>query len=156
MHYQRCHAGHIDVLHAHGNRSTNRLVCTAPYVCAFEFWLTSFPRTFQCNGLALIISGFLSFGVGHAKANAKPNRWQLLMIIYAGLTLIVTVWFGYVFPDSPVKARFLTKEEKVCGYDSPCSILLTLCLRSRQSNVFKETRVELRPRPGRRVSSSKR
>jgi hypothetical protein len=36
------------------------------------------------------------------------------MIIYTGLTLIVGVWFLLLFPDSPVKARFLTKEEKVC------------------------------------------
>ncbi|CAE6411066.1 unnamed protein product [Rhizoctonia solani] len=69
--------------------------------------------TFQCNGFALITSGFLSFGVAHSAPNGKPARWQLLMIIYTGLTLIVGVWFLLLFPDSPVKARFLTKEEKV-------------------------------------------
>ncbi|KAF8609182.1 MFS general substrate transporter [Ceratobasidium sp. AG-I] len=69
--------------------------------------------TFQCNGLAVILGGFFSFGVGHADAKAKPNRWQLLMIIYAGLTLAVTAWFAAIFPDSPVKARFLTTEEKI-------------------------------------------
>ncbi|KAF8680063.1 MFS general substrate transporter [Rhizoctonia solani] len=69
--------------------------------------------TFQCNGFALITSGFLSFGVAHSSPNGKPARWQLLMIIYTGLTLIVGVWFLLLFPDSPVKARFLTKDEKV-------------------------------------------
>ncbi|CAE6506910.1 unnamed protein product [Rhizoctonia solani] len=69
--------------------------------------------TFQCNGFALITSGFLAFGVAHSEPNGKPARWQLLMIIYTGLTLIVGVWFLLLFPDSPVKARFLTKDEKV-------------------------------------------
>ncbi|KDN42941.1 hypothetical protein RSAG8_06467, partial [Rhizoctonia solani AG-8 WAC10335] len=69
--------------------------------------------TFQCNGFALIISGFLAFGVTHSEPNGKPARWQLLMIIYTGLTLIVGVWFLLLFPDSPVKARFLTQDEKV-------------------------------------------
>ncbi|CAE7157781.1 unnamed protein product [Rhizoctonia solani] len=69
--------------------------------------------TFQCNGFALIISGFLAFGVAHSDPNGKPARWQLLMIIYTGLTLILGVWFLLVFPDSPVKARFLNKDERV-------------------------------------------
>ncbi|KAG8747216.1 hypothetical protein FRC10_001832 [Ceratobasidium sp. 414] len=68
--------------------------------------------TFQCNGFAQVVSGFLSFGVSHVKPTNKPNRWQLLMIVYTGLTLIIGTWFALVFPDSPIKARFLTKEEK--------------------------------------------
>lgn len=35
------------------------------------------------------------------------------MIIYTGLTLAIGTWFILVFPDSPVKARFLTTDEKV-------------------------------------------
>ncbi|KAG9082211.1 hypothetical protein FS749_007035 [Ceratobasidium sp. UAMH 11750] len=35
------------------------------------------------------------------------------MIVYTGLTLVIGVWFAIVFPDSPVKAHFLTKEEKI-------------------------------------------
>ncbi|KAB5593649.1 MFS general substrate transporter [Ceratobasidium theobromae] len=69
--------------------------------------------TFQCNGFASIVSGFLAFGVAHADANAKPKRWQLLMIVYTGLTILIGAWFILLFPDSPVKARFLTKDEKV-------------------------------------------
>lgn len=69
--------------------------------------------TFQCNGVGTIISGFLSFAVSHANPQKKPNRWQMLMIIYAGITLVIGTWFVLVFPDSPIKARFLTKEEKI-------------------------------------------
>lgn len=35
------------------------------------------------------------------------------MVVYAGLTVIVGAWFAVVFPDSPVTARFLTREERV-------------------------------------------
>ena len=69
--------------------------------------------TFQCNGLAAVVSGFISFGVGHADPTKKPNRWQLLMIVYTGMTVIIGVWFLLIFPDSPVRARFLTKDEKI-------------------------------------------
>ncbi|KAI0137045.1 MFS general substrate transporter [Xylariales sp. AK1849] len=69
--------------------------------------------TFQCNGIATIISGFLAFGVAHSDEEAKPARWKLLMIVYTGLTIAFGVWFVIAFPDSPVKARFLTKDEKI-------------------------------------------
>ena len=69
--------------------------------------------TFQCNGFAQIVSGFLAFGVAHSSPTKKPAQWQLLLIVYTGLTLIVGTWFLLVFPDSPVKARFLTKDEKI-------------------------------------------
>ncbi|KAI1073953.1 MFS general substrate transporter [Whalleya microplaca] len=68
--------------------------------------------TIQCNGLAQIVSGFLAFGVAHSDPGKRPAPWQLLMIVYTGLTLVIGIWFWFLFPDSPVKARFLTKEEK--------------------------------------------
>ncbi|KAH8896144.1 MFS general substrate transporter [Thozetella sp. PMI_491] len=67
----------------------------------------------QCNGIASIISGFVSYGVAHWDPARKPARWQLLFIIYSGITLAIGIAFLLVFPDSPVKARFLTQDEKV-------------------------------------------
>ena len=69
--------------------------------------------TFQCNGFALIVSGFLAFGVSHSDPSKKPSRWQLLMIVYTGLTVLIGVLFLVFFPDSPVRARSLTEDEKV-------------------------------------------
>ena len=69
--------------------------------------------TFQCNGFALIVSGFLAFGVSHSDPSKKPSRWQLLMIVYTGLTVVIGTLFLLFFPDSPVRARSLTKDEKV-------------------------------------------
>ena len=69
--------------------------------------------TMQCNGFATILSGFLAFGVAHHDADRRPARWQLLIIIYTSITVVVGIWFLMVFPDNPVRARFLTEEEKV-------------------------------------------
>ncbi|KAH7096651.1 MFS general substrate transporter [Auriculariales sp. MPI-PUGE-AT-0066] len=69
--------------------------------------------TLQCNGIAQIINGFISFGVAHVKATAKPRQWQWQMIITSILSLIVGTIFLAFFPDNPAKARFLSQEEKV-------------------------------------------
>lgn len=69
--------------------------------------------TFQCNGLAVIISGFLSFGVFHASPTASPNQWQWLMITNALLTFVAFVFFLFFFPDNPTTAKFLTPEERL-------------------------------------------
>jgi ACS family allantoate permease-like MFS transporter len=69
--------------------------------------------TFQCNGIGIIISGFISFGVYHVDPTAKPNRWQWLMIIMAIWTFFTGCLFLYIFPDNPTSARFLTHEEKI-------------------------------------------
>jgi ACS family allantoate permease-like MFS transporter len=69
--------------------------------------------TLQCTGFAQIFSGFLSFGVAHSSPDTKPAQWQLLMIVYAGLSLVVGTWFLLMFPDSPVRAKFLTEDEKI-------------------------------------------
>ncbi|KZV92689.1 MFS general substrate transporter [Exidia glandulosa HHB12029] len=69
--------------------------------------------TFQCNGFAQIVSGFISFGVYHVSPTSKPNQWQWLMIIVAVLTVVCGTIFLLLFPDNPTSARFLTTEEKI-------------------------------------------
>lgn len=69
--------------------------------------------TIQCQGIATIISGFLSYGVAHSSPTSKPTQWQLLLIVCASLSLIIGAVFWSLFPDSPMEARFLTIDEKV-------------------------------------------
>lgn len=70
-------------------------------------------RVFQCNGVAVIISGSLSFAVFHAPPTAHPRQWQWLMIVTTILSFGVAVSFLLFFPDNPTTARFLTEEEKL-------------------------------------------
>lgn len=76
------------------------------------FFCVRLNRTFGLNGVSLIISSFLSFGVYHANTKASPNQWQWLMIIESLLTFIVFILFYFFFPDNPTTASFLTEEEK--------------------------------------------
>jgi MFS family permease len=69
--------------------------------------------TIQCNGLGIIVSSFLAFGAAHLYSGANVARWQLLMLICSALTLAVGAWFLLLFPDSPIRARFLTEDEKI-------------------------------------------
>lgn len=69
--------------------------------------------TIQCNGFATIISGFLAYGVAHSDPTNKPAQWQLLLIVYTGLSLVIGLLFWCLFPDSPMEARFLTTDEKI-------------------------------------------
>jgi MFS transporter, ACS family, allantoate permease len=74
--------------------------------------------TFQCNGFASIISGFIAFGAYHAPARTpttpqKVNQWQWFFIIIALMTFIVFLAFILLFPDNPTRANFLTEREKI-------------------------------------------
>jgi MFS family permease len=69
--------------------------------------------SFQCNGVAQIVGGFIQFGVAHVSRKEHPNQWQWLFIITTILTIIVACLFALRFPDNPTTARFLNEEEKV-------------------------------------------
>lgn len=69
--------------------------------------------TFQCNGFATIISGFIQFGMAHVPSQNHPNQWQWLMIAIALLTLVNSVLFLLFFPDNPTKAWFFSQTERV-------------------------------------------
>ncbi|KAK0239759.1 major facilitator superfamily domain-containing protein [Armillaria nabsnona] len=64
------------------------------------------------NGFAIIVLGFVAFGVLHTKTGSFMP-WQWLMIITGLITLISSVIFWFFFPDSPTTARFLTPDERV-------------------------------------------
>ncbi|KZV69757.1 MFS general substrate transporter [Peniophora sp. CONT] len=67
---------------------------------------------FLMNGLAIIFLGFVAFGLLHTKtANFLP--WQWLMIVTGLITLVISVLFWFLFPDSPTTAWFLTHEERI-------------------------------------------
>ncbi|KAG1826874.1 MFS general substrate transporter [Suillus subaureus] len=69
---------------------------------------------FLMNGFAVIILGFISFGLLHTHTTSFMP-WQWLMIITGTVTLITSVLFWLFFPDSPTTARFLTPEERVAA-----------------------------------------
>ena len=100
-------------------------------VLHFNFHGDVFPkRTFQCNGVAVIVSSFLSFAAFHADPEGKPNQWQWLFIACTILTVMNLVLFYFFFPDTPMTAYFLNEEEK-----------LRVVQRVRANQVGMETKV---------------
>jgi MFS transporter, ACS family, allantoate permease len=74
--------------------------------------------TFQCNGFASIISGFIAFGAYHAPARTpttpqKVGQWQWFMIIISLMTFVVFLAFILLFPDNPTNAKFLNEQEQI-------------------------------------------
>jgi ACS family allantoate permease-like MFS transporter len=58
-----------------------------------------------------MIGGLLGYAVGHVEHSVvKP--WRLLFIIFGSTTVVWGVILFFIFPDSPVKARFLTEQER--------------------------------------------
>ncbi|KZT68578.1 MFS general substrate transporter [Daedalea quercina L-15889] len=67
---------------------------------------------FMMNGTAQIILGFVSFGSLHTHTlNFEP--WQWLVVITGAITIVSSLAFWIMFPDSPTSAWFLTHEERV-------------------------------------------
>ncbi|CAG8366079.1 unnamed protein product [Penicillium salamii] len=63
-----------------------------------------------CVG-APIPAGFISYGLLFSKGSILP--WKLFMIIIGGVTVMLSIWVFFGYPDNPATARFLTLEEKV-------------------------------------------
>ncbi|TVY52770.1 putative transporter [Lachnellula cervina] len=61
-------------------------------------------------GMAAIVGGLLSYGIGHIQTGVA--QWQLVFLICGGFTVC---WSGVVIlwlPDSPLNAKFLNEREK--------------------------------------------
>jgi len=71
---------------------------------------------FLMNGTAQIFNGIMSFAVLHADSNGL-HPWRIYMLLTGGVTLVVGVCFWFFIPDNPMKARFLTKEEKIIAIE---------------------------------------
>lgn len=71
---------------------------------------------FLMNGTAQIFSGLVSYGTIHLKTETIAP-WQVYMIICGVITFVVGVCFWLFIPDSPLKAKFLSKEEKIIAIE---------------------------------------
>ncbi|KAG7886135.1 hypothetical protein KL936_005052 [Ogataea polymorpha] len=64
------------------------------------------------QGIFYVIFGFITYGLGHAH-NSSLKEWQLVYLVLGLCSVAIAfVWFALI-PDSPDKARFLSKEEKI-------------------------------------------
>lgn len=64
------------------------------------------------EGIFYIIFGFITYGMGHAHSETI-SEWQAVYLLLGLCTFVTGVVWTLFIPDSPVKARFLTEEEKL-------------------------------------------
>lgn len=114
--------------------------CESPCLLCL-FCLFNGSCTVLMNGVAIIILGFVAFGVLHTtNENFQPWQWYVrpptltflirgsdgmfcacdchrLMVITGLITLIISVIFWFFFPDSPMTAHFLSEDERLIAVE---------------------------------------
>ncbi|CEP15329.1 hypothetical protein [Parasitella parasitica] len=67
-----------------------------------------------CNGFALIVGGFVAYGIGHIGNPGGLKEWQWIMIILGGVTVIMGVVSFFFLIDSPKAAALnLNVEQEI-------------------------------------------
>lgn len=83
---------------------------------------------FAANGATGIVGSLISWGIGHI--NGRLHPYQSIFLFIGLLTVVLSPLVWFILPDSPVKSRFLTHEEKVIAVE-----------RLRANNMGTETKV---------------
>ncbi|RDW74803.1 hypothetical protein BP6252_05945 [Coleophoma cylindrospora] len=62
-------------------------------------------------GVAAIVGGLLSYGIGHVKS-VSVQQWQLVFLICGGFTVAWSIIVFLFLPDSPLNAKFLNERQR--------------------------------------------
>ncbi|KAF8076307.1 MFS general substrate transporter [Lyophyllum atratum] len=68
------------------------------------------------NGLTQIFGGFVAYGISFYTGTALAP-YKIIYILLGGLAIVVGVCVLIWLPDSPVHAKFLTKEERIAALE---------------------------------------
>ncbi|KAK5713495.1 hypothetical protein LTR15_011195 [Elasticomyces elasticus] len=68
------------------------------------------------NGLAIVIQALLAYGIGHIN-KTSVSTWRWFFIIYGLMGLVWATILHVFMPDSPLKARFLSENEKIIAVE---------------------------------------
>lgn len=63
-------------------------------------------------GFGQIVGGLTSFGFQHVSPAASLAGWRIMFITLGCITVVVGLWTFFFIPDTPMKARWLTDDEK--------------------------------------------
>lgn len=62
------------------------------------------------SGFSSIITGILSYALGHA--HSLIANWKLLFLVFGAITLFFTAIMYFLLPDSPMSCRYFSEREK--------------------------------------------
>lgn len=72
----------------------------------FSFWYLGL-------GLGQILGGAVSYGFQHIAPGAALSGWRVMFVTLGCLTVAIGLWTILLLPDTPMKASWLSNEEKV-------------------------------------------
>ncbi|KAG6872747.1 hypothetical protein C0995_006949 [Termitomyces sp. Mi166 len=94
--------------------STNLLVLfdgiAAPHEALHSLTLSS------QNGLTQVFGGFVAYGVSFSDGKRLPP-YKIIYVLLGGLAILIGISVLIWLPDSPVHARFLSKEERIAALE---------------------------------------
>lgn len=62
------------------------------------------------SGFSSLITGILSYAIGHA--NTSIANWRLLFLVFGAITIFFTAILFLLLPDSPISCRWFNEREK--------------------------------------------
>lgn len=66
---------------------------------------------FGCNGLGTILANSIAYGI-YRRSSTTIAPWRCLILIMGLITVVSSIAFYFHVPDTPVKAWFLSEEER--------------------------------------------
>lgn len=86
-----------------------------------QYWKTEeqFTRIaiwFGMNGLGSIMLNAIAYGVFIRKDSYSIHAWKILFLVIGCMAMLIGIVFFFWIPDDPVRASFLTEEEKRLVY----------------------------------------
>ncbi|RDW72337.1 putative MFS transporter [Aspergillus mulundensis] len=92
--------------------------CVQPtFIIMTAMWFTREEQTvltslwYSMTGVQLMIGGILAWGTSHYIGHAIRS-WQLLFLVLGAATCTWGVFLGWYIPDSPMKAKCFSEEDK--------------------------------------------
>ncbi|KAI1123828.1 major facilitator superfamily domain-containing protein [Nemania abortiva] len=92
--------------------------CVQPaFVILTSMWYTRKEQVlllslwYCMSGVQLMVGGIIAWGVSHFKGGVFKS-WQLLFLLLGLATVIWSAFVGWWLPDSPIKAKCFTHEQK--------------------------------------------
>lgn len=64
------------------------------------------------NGLQNVVGGLLAFGFSFVPRSSPLKSWEAMFMTYGLLTVIWAVFVYFWMPDSPMRAKCWTEEDK--------------------------------------------
>ncbi|KAI0825979.1 major facilitator superfamily domain-containing protein [Irpex lacteus] len=71
---------------------------------------------YAANAATGMVGSLLAWGIGHIKSD-KLFPWQTIFLFIGLLTVVLSPLVWIILPDSPPKARFLNREEKIVAVE---------------------------------------